>query len=601
MEAAARVRLTRQGKINEHADHGVVMLALPDRDSVTPVACWPAGRAATPLLVEVARSALTSGNSALLSNPHDHDSEEGKFDALAAPLVIGERVVGIIAMEVARRPDASKCTTTELLQWGSRQRATLELLQWGTHMLEPLVQQHNDGASEHLVTALELVALCLEHTRFQAAATTVATELATRLSCNRVSIGFLRGHRVQVRAMSHNARSGSKTNLMRDIEAAMEEAIDQDSAVVFPAGTEQAALITHAHAELAERHNNAAVCTVPLIDDNQFIGALTLERATDQPFDNQTVELCTQFAALIGPALELKRCDDRWIFSKLYASLRSQASKLVGPRHTGMKLAAVLLVTLLGFMFVANGDYRVTAKAALEGSIQRVIVAPIDGFIADSSVRAGDLVQTGQLMGELDDKDLKLEQQKWTSQKEQYTREYRNAMASHDRAQVAILSAQMDQARAELKLVEEQLARMRVVAPFDGVVVSGDLSQSLGSPVGRGDILFEVAPLDSYRLILRVEENGVQDLAVGQEGQLRLSGLPGETLPFTVERITPVSETDSEANFFRVEARLLETHELLRPGMEGVAKVAIGERKLIWVWTHKLIDWLHLWLWSWLP
>ena len=39
---------------------------------------------------------------------------------------------------------------------------------------------------------------------------------------------------------------------------------------------------------------------------------------------------------------------------------------------------------------------------------------------------------------------------------------------------------------------------------------------------------------------------------------MRLSGLPGETLPFTVERITPVSD-DQEANFFRVEARLLDS------------------------------------------
>ncbi len=601
MEAAARVRLTRQGKVDEHAEHGVVMLALPDADSVTPVACWPPGRTVSPLLLEVARSALLSHNSALLSNPHEHDSTEGKFDVLATPLVVGERVIGVVAMEVARRPDASKCATTELLEWGTRQRATLELLQWGSSLLAPLAQQHNDGSTEHLVTALELVAHCLEHTHFQAAATTVATELASRLSCNRVSIGLLRGHRVQLRAMSHNARSGGKTNLMRDIEAAMEEAIDQDAAVVYPAGAENAALVTHAHAELTERHSNGAVCTVPLIDDNQIIGALTLERSTDDPFDQQTVELCTQFAALIGPALELKRRDDRWIFAKLYASLRNQAGKLVGPRHTGMKLIAGLLVTLCGFMFIADGDYRVTAKAALEGSIQRVVVAPIDGFISQSSVRAGDLVQAGQLMGELDDKDLKLEQQKWSSQKEQYTREYRSAMASHDRAQVSILSAQMDQARAELKLVEEQLARMRVVAPFAGVVVSGDLSQSLGAPVGRGDVLFEVAPLDSYRLILRVEENGIQDLEVGQRGQLRLSGLPGENLPFTVERITPVSETDNKTNFFRVEARLLETHALLRPGMEGVGKIGIGERKLIWVWTHRLIDWLHLWLWSWLP
>jgi len=38
----------------------------------------------------------------------------------------------------------------------------------------------------------------------------------------------------------------------------------------------------------------------------------------------------------------------------------------------------------------------------------------------------------------------------------------------------------------------------------------------------------------------------------------------------------------------------------LRPGMEGVAKVEAGNRKLIWIATHKLMDWLKLTLWSWI-
>jgi len=38
----------------------------------------------------------------------------------------------------------------------------------------------------------------------------------------------------------------------------------------------------------------------------------------------------------------------------------------------------------------------------------------------------------------------------------------------------------------------------------------------------------------------------------------------------------------------------------LRPGMDGVAKVHVGERKLVWIWTHSLFDWLRLNIWSWL-
>ena len=39
----------------------------------------------------------------------------------------------------------------------------------------------------------------------------------------------------------------------------------------------------------------------------------------------------------------------------------------------------------------------------------------------------------------------------------------------------------------------------------------------------------------------------------------------------------------------------------LRPGMQGIAKVVVGQRSLLWIWTHGLVDWLRLTLWSWTP
>ena len=50
-----------------------------------------------------------------------------------------------------------------------------------------------------------------------------------------------------------------------------------------------------------------------------------------------------------------------------------------------------------------------------------------------------------------------------------------------------------------------------------------------------------------------------------------------------------------------VEARLLDVSPHLRPGMEGYGKIEIGRRKLLWIWTHKMTDWLRLKLWAWTP
>jgi hypothetical protein len=131
--------------------------------------------------------------------------------------------------------------------------------------------------------------------------------------------------------------------------------------------------------------------------------------------------------------------------------------------------------------------------------------------------------------------------------------------------------------------------------------VTGDLSQQLGAPVEKGETLFEVAPLDAYRLILQVDERDIAEIRVGQMGRLVLSSLPDDPLDFEVAKITPVATAEEGANFFRVEAGLDLTDERLRPAIEGVGKIEVGRRQLLWIWTHDGVDWLRLKLWSWLP
>jgi len=87
----------------------------------------------------------------------------------------------------------------------------------------------------------------------------------------------------------------------------------------------------------------------------------------------------------------------------------------------------------------------------------------------------------------------------------------------------------------------------------------------------------------------------------GQRGELALAAIPGEVFPLTINKVTPVSTAEEGRNYFRVEAQLEHSSDRLRPGMEGVGKINIDRRKLIWIWTHELIDWLRLWLWSWWP
>jgi multidrug resistance efflux pump len=452
-----------------------------------------------------------------------------------------------------------------------------------------------------LKAVLDLTATALEPERFSASATALVTNLATRLACDRVSLGIVQRGRLQVRALSHNARFNQKTDLLQAIESAMEEALDQQATIILPHPPGGVTRITQAHEELTRRYRAGAICSIPLWSHGQIIGVMTFERGTDLPFDADIVELCEAVSGLAGPVIDLKRRDDQWLITKAVDAGRDQLVRVFGAGHIALKLALVAGGTALAFLIIATGDFRVGAKAVLEGEVQRAAVAPFDGYLETAPVRAGDHVQDGQVLATLQNHDLRLERLKWLSQHEELTKEYRQSMAGRDAAKVQILTAQIAQAEAQLKLATEKLSRTNVAAPFPGVVVTGDLSQKLGSPVKQGDVLFEIAPLDTYRIVLQVDERDISSMAVGQDGYLRLASVPDEVFAFKVVNVTPVATAKEGRNYFRVEARFTETPNHLRPAMEGVGKVEVDRRRLVWIWTHEALDWLRLKLWAWLP
>jgi multidrug resistance efflux pump len=299
--------------------------------------------------------------------------------------------------------------------------------------------------------------------------------------------------------------------------------------------------------------------------------------------------------------LDVKRKEDRWLGQKALDSAMTLARKLAGPRHTALKLWTLLAVLAIAFLAIAEGDFMVTADASLEGKVQRAITAAMQGYIVEARARAGDVVRKGDVLAALDDRDLRVERQRLVSQGVQQENERRQAIAEGNRARARILEAQNGQVDAQLALVDEQIARTRLVAPFDAVIVKGDLSQSLGAAVERGNVLFELAPLDTYRVIMKVDERDITEVAVGQSGRLALTSMPNDEIGLSVEKITPVSVVEEGRNYFRVEAVAKGATEKLRPGMEGVGKIQVDRRKLLWIWTHKLVHWMRMWVWSWWP
>ena len=573
---------------------GVVVLQKPGTQSFAPVAFFPENSPRDRArLAEVGERALKEGRGVVQAKEQTGDAgAPATRYQMAYPIRLDGEVRGVVGVDIEGRPEAQ-------LQEAMRE------LQWGSGWLEVLLRRHADpkeGARLQLKLALDLVSRLLEHPGLKEGAAAFTTELASRLGCDRVVLGILKGQRVKVCAVSHSAQFDRRANLLRAVEGAMEEAIDQAESVVFPPERDNRAVVAHAHEALLRESEAGSAATFPLVSGNQIVGALTLERAPGYRFDVPSLDICEAVVAIAGPIIELKRQNEEGLPVHAAKSAESLWKKLVGPGYPGLKLTVLALAAVAAFMAFAMGDFRVSANSTVEGVVQRAVTAPFNGYVKEAPYRAGDTVKASQVIGKFEDRELILERLKLASQREQYLKQLREAMASHDRAQAEMIGAQVAQSEAQLALVEEQLSKAEMTAPFDGVIVSGDLSQSLGSPVERGQVLFEIAPLDGFRLALQVDERDIAHVAVGQTGELTVSSIPGQRFGFKVTKTTPVNTAKEGRNFFRVEAQLEgSAADRLRPGMEGIGKIYIDERHLFWIWTHSLTDWVQLWIWSWTP
>lgn len=572
--------------------NGALLLTRSDQQGAYAVAAvWPDAGRTMQYLAQVAERTLTEGRG--IASAPDGVSPP----APNQPAYVGYPVQVSGALEAAVVLDLAPRSEAEL-------KRALRQVHWATAWLVDDFRQHAmarlQGRLDRLGVAADLVATALQERRFGSAALAVANELAARLECERVSLGWETAGSIRVEAISHTANFDPKAELVRGIGAAMDEVLDLDVPITYPvAETDDLGLL--AHADLARQCRDSGIVSVPLVEAGVTCGVLTLERTGETPFDEGAVELVKTVGLLLGPILTLKRENDKNLLAHAGASVSGLVRSVFGPRHPGAKLLVLVLAAVTLVLTLVETDYRVSARTVIEGAVQRAAVAPFDGYVVESLVRAGDRVKQGQVLCRLDDRELRFETTRWLSEREQLLRKHRQAFAAGERASMTVLAAQVSQAEAQLALVEDKLARATLVAPFDGIVVSGDLSQLLGSPVKLGEKLFEVAPLDAYRVILQVDERDITNVGLGHSGNLVLSGIAHEIMPFKVEQMTPVATAADGHNYFRVEARLLHPSTRLQPGMEGVGKVDAGKRRLLWILTHSLVDWLRLWAWNLLP
>ncbi len=214
-------------------------------------------------------------------------------------------------------------------------------------------------------------------------------------------------------------------------------------------------------------------------------------------------------------------------------------------------------------------------------SRQSVILRPeVSGRITQLNFRDGDRVRKGQLLVQFDDQ-LPLAQVK------QSQAELSIATANHKRNQDLVSqnfisqrsvdesAANLEVALAKLALAQATAARLKIMAPFNGV--TGIRLVHPGDYLKDGADIVNLEDLEAVYVDFRLPERFQAKLRRGQRTVVDLDALPGAKFAALIQAIDPLIDANGRSVSIRacIDNRQLQ----LRPGMFARVTTVFGERE----------------------
>jgi len=436
---------------------------------------------------------------------------------------------------------------------------------------------------------VELVARLHGEADISGAYFTLVNELKAITGADRVALGLRRGldGRCRLETISGLSDFDGRTELVDTLEAVFSDACASDQATSWPPisvepETQRDGLLANrlrCHERLLSVSGANQVAASPLSNaDGEPIGALALwwnNEATDENLEDyrHVVQLLDAVALPLGACISrLKRT-------------RGAVTKQGSGRVKKMVIFAIA-ASLFASLFIPM-QHRVTADAVVEPVVSRQVAAPFDGLVLEGMVKAGDVIEKGMLLARLDGRELKWQLESLRSEYARVGKRRDISMAEGDTSGAQIARLEMNRVSNQIKLLKHQIANLEIQSPIAGMVVTGDLSRFAGSPVRRGQALFEVAPLDTMIAEVHIPADDVAYVDSAAPVSMSLESYPGELWEQPLGTIQPRSEVIDGENVFVAEIQLDNAGGRLKPGMRGVVHIDASERTIGWVLFHK--------------
>jgi RND family efflux transporter MFP subunit len=337
----------------------------------------------------------------------------------------------------------------------------------------------------------------------------------------------------------------------------------------------------------------------PLVDDQGRLGVLSLESGDPDFLTVAHLEIIKVLAGQATVALRNASLYREVPFINLLAPLLQKKKRFLAMEKRRRRLMIALAGALALFLVFCPLPMRVSGDATVASAHTGQVQAGVDGVVKNVYVHEGDHVRQGAVLADLETWNYRADLTAAEARYNEALAAMNRALAQNDGTAAGIERTKADYLKAELARARERLDRTTIRAPFDGVVATPKIQDSVGRRLVHGDTFAEIIETSQVTVDVAVPEDVATLLRQGEGASIKLESFPLRIFRGQVGRISPQSEVQSDERVFVARVNVSNPDGAMRPGMQGQGKVSVGWHPAGYVFFRGPAMWVWDKLWSW--
>jgi len=342
-----------------------------------------------------------------------------------------------------------------------------------------------------------------------------------------------------------------------------------------------------------------AFYSLPLIDDQGRLGILSFESSDPDFLSVAHLEIIKVLAGQTTVALRNATLYREVPFINVLEPLLQKKKRFLAmeKRRRGLMIAGAVAGGL--FLVLCPLPMRISGEATVAPARTAQVEGGVDGLVRNVYIHEGDYVRQGAKLAELEDWNYRADLAASEAKYNEALASMNRALAQNEEALAGSERLKVDYYKAELTRAHERLDRTVIKAPFDGVVTTPQVQNSVGRRLAHGDTFLEIVETSHVTVDVAVPEGDSTLLRGGERAYIKLESFPLRTFQGEVSVVSPQAQAQSEQRVFVARVNVSNADGMIRPGMQGLGKVSVGWHAAGYVLFRGSAMWVWSKLWQW--